>query len=127
MTIRSLNNPPAFGYETHRVNYNGFSDNRILIESNPVKKSSKIQRNLLKIIGYIPVLSIITAAVRLKNISNATFATEAKRDSKARHIARSIFELIGLGSLLLLPDVAITIDRERKAKKIAVISEPFIN
>ena len=113
MAIRNLNESPAFGYETPGVNADETYGKAA--RKNPKDKTGRIGANILKMIGYIPFFSIAVGALRLHLIKIGTTIPI----NKNKQITRAVFEILGIGSLLCLPDIAITIGREVKARKLA--------
>ena len=95
MVVYKLSHPPMLGFETARINANPY-----LYKKN----------NLLKVLSYFPVISLVTGSMRFSN----TLTSLPSRSNKVTHIVRGIFECLGLGSLFLIPDIAITIQREKR-------------
>lgn len=90
----------AFGFMT---------SNHMKIYGNPVEPGKcKLAFNIGNILGWIPVIGTIVGIARL------VFATQVlSPDSEFRkgQIGRAVFELVGLGFLLPLADIPITIGR----------------
>ena len=68
--------------------------------------------NIVKALGYIPLIGTL---IGLSRISRAAKATQEELPNKFNHIARGCIELFSLGFLLLIPDLILTGYRARHA------------
>jgi hypothetical protein len=72
--------------------------------NNSAKSALKIA-NILKVVGYIPLIGTLLGIAR---ILRAAKTTKDDLPNKFNHIARGCVELLSLGFLLLIPDLILT-------------------
>ncbi len=117
MTHEVNNN--SFGFETSKF-HSTFSHKEEIgevegcIRENVTKEPSNayVQRNIRKVVGYIPVLGIFAGIGTIKESVNYK-----DQPYKALHILRAAAQIIGLGSLFLIPDLAKTYFNYRQVRK----------
>ncbi|MCB1181411.1 MAG: hypothetical protein KDK55_05270 [Chlamydiia bacterium] len=88
----------------------------------PIKKrNSATVLNLLNVTGYIPVVSIVTGVFRYIMTYN-NWKNKHLRPLTYGMMTRGALEIIGAGSLLIIPDLIVSIGRHlhwRNAKRLA--------
>ena len=67
-----------------------------------------------KILGYLPVIGIFSGIQRFVKVSRFP---EGYTKTKAQHVVRGIFEFLGLGFLLLIPDLIVSAVRAKPSKR----------
>jgi hypothetical protein len=72
---------------------------------NSTAKSAWKTHNIVKALGYIPLLGTL---IGLGRISRSAKATQEELPNKFNHIVRGCIELCSLGFLLLIPDLILT-------------------
>lgn len=104
----SFNFKDAFGFHTQSM----------VEQAKPHPKKSYIGWNLLNIIGYVPVLGILSALGRLFVINNQP--EDYSFGFLASAAFRAFVETIGGGVLFLIPDIIVTIGRVLSKYKITI-------
>lgn len=93
---------PAVGYELldsqNISTYAGYGHD--FMRQKLAKEDAKMDRNICKIFGAIPVLGGI-----LVGIQRIKYALNNKLENKVAHIFRGILEILGLGILFTIPDI----------------------
>lgn len=117
MTHEIKNN--SFGFETSKFHSTlsgtkeagGFEGGKeIKITREP--SNAYVQRNISKVVGYIPLLGIFSSIRDIKELIKYN-----DQPYKAMHILRIAFQMVGLGSLFLIPDLAKTYFNHKQVKK----------
>lgn len=85
---------------------------------NDAKLAWKIN-NITKAAGYIPGIGSLIGLIRI--VSVATTISKKDMPNKYHHIARGFVEITSLGALLLVPDLILTSQRAKQAKKVNVV------
>ncbi len=86
--------------------YNDPEFKKIMDEQNTkAAKTAWKTANLMKRLGWIPLLGTL---IGINRISRTVKATKQELPNKVNHIVRGIFELFSLGFLLLIPDLILT-------------------
>lgn len=79
---------------------------------NSAKTASKVA-NIVKVLGYIPLVGTL---IGLSRISRASNASHEALPNKFNHTVRGCIELCSLGFLLLIPDLILTGYRAYQAR-----------
>lgn len=85
------------------------------------ERKGMMQRNVISIMGYIPIVGIISGIIRIVLSAQQMNKEKCDKAYHAVHITRGVFEILGLGSLYLIPDLLVTAGRISKAGVAAMI------
>lgn len=111
--VRSLESPPAFGFQTGKVNADDYYKSKIAgfnAKRDAQAKTNRKVSNLVKILGYIPALGTFIGIGRI------AVAISENKNNKWAQIARGVMEIAGLGLILFAIDVVITFNRQHSLK-----------
>jgi len=89
-------------------------DERLDERYDKAPKSAMKTNNVMKVLGYIPVIGTI---IGLQHLTRSVKANKIHWPNKYQHIARASIESLSLGFLLIIPDLILTAYRASQVEK----------
>lgn len=123
----NLSSLPALGFETTICNANAYlgkenfydlKENISSKEQDATYRNFRVNRNIIKIVGYIPIIGTIVGLFRIALMQD-TENKFHKLPNVKNHMIRGCIEVCSLGILLLIPDLIITAYRNFPDLKMA--------
>lgn len=114
--MRNFSVPPAFGWQTAKMNADDYYEKNIGIGSKNVNKKAKHKHrlsNFVKVLGYVPALGTLIGVGRIISV------IRHRKDSKGKlnQTLRAGVEISGLGPVLFIVDLGKHIFRHHSLNK----------